>query len=111
MKPETKANLNRLIHRIDELLQAIDAEIGPRPSWGGSDFQERVAYWKREEAAHTKMRAQLSREEGARFYHNPPDGHAMKLAGVRSSCTSGWHGLFRNWQNAAVRRITKETAA
>ena len=29
----------------------------------------------------------------------------LRLCGVRTSCTSGHHGLLRNWQNAARRKI------
>lgn len=31
--------------------------------------------------------------------------YELKLAGVKATCTAGSHGLLRNWQQAARRRV------
>jgi len=47
---------------------------------------------------------QFAREEGGRHSHSN-GAEVLALAGVRASCTTGPHGLLRNWQNAARRKI------
>lgn len=47
---------------------------------------------------------ELMGEHGGRQWF--ADGaYRLRLAGVTTSCTAGLHGLLRNWQAAALRRI------
>jgi hypothetical protein len=109
MKPETKANLERLIMRIDAMLAGMYAGLGDEPDW--RDYEASKAWRLRKSGAIAAMRQTLLDEEGARFGERPPHDHAMTLGGVSSSCTAGWEGLFRNWKNAARRRIEKDAAS
>jgi hypothetical protein len=70
------AELERLIRLIDEK----ENEIGARNTL-----------------------AVLLATEHARF----KDGNeaSLTLAGIRSSCTAGTHGLLMNWRNAARRKL------
>ncbi|WP_336071506.1 hypothetical protein [Nitratireductor rhodophyticola] len=111
MKPETKTNLHRLINLVDALLIGLDEKLGARPAWESSTLEERDDYWRAEHGALNELRDRLAETEGARFYHQPPDGHAIRMGGIRSSSTSGWRGALTNWQKAARRRIQKEFAS
>ena len=51
----------------------------------------------------------LSSSEGASFAERGHD-YSLRLAGVRSTCTSGHFGLLRNWMSSARRRIAEEQA-
>lgn len=110
MKPETRTNLHRLINLVDALLTGLDEKLGAQPAWDNSSYEARLEYWRAEHAALDTLRDRLAETEGARFYHQPPDGHAIRMGGIRSSSTSGWRGALTNWQNAARRRIQKEAA-
>lgn len=44
---------------------------------------------------------------GAVFASRPPHDHAIRLAGIRSSSTSGYAGAVSNWLTAARKRIGK----
>lgn len=51
-------------------------------------------------------RAIRSLTESGRASHQFKSGtYELKLAGVKATCTAGSHGLLRNWQQAARRRI------
>ncbi len=117
MKPATRENLERLILRIDAMLAGMHAGIGKQPDYFNSEAtpgsDRREAYWawdKQRKAALDHISLTLEAEESARF-SKISDSDQVVIAGVRSSCTSGLEGLFRNWQNAARRRIEKETPA
>ena len=85
------------IERLRTLIDAELAEIGhPHTTWSHDD-------WKRHDIALAAIISRLETEEGARF----KDGSEPRLtiAGISTACTSGRHGLLRNWQNAALRKI------
>ena len=43
--------------------------------------------------------------EGAVFSYRPPHDHAVRLAGIRSSSTSGFKDALRNWLTAARKKL------
>lgn len=101
------ADLARLINVIDDKIAAMDAELGPRPSWNTDDFKTRDAWGHAERAALQRLIQQLQAEEGAIFSLAGAHDHSIRLAGFRSSSTSGWRGALRNWQIAAQRRLER----
>lgn len=114
MREETRQKLERLIRIVEGELARVDEACGERPKYDSfkplEPYSKKYDAWlKKRELALEESKLRLA-DEGARFRERPPDDHHMTLAGVSSSCTSGWDGLFRNWQNAARRRIAKEAA-
>jgi hypothetical protein len=105
MRQDTRENLERLIARIENLLAALEADVGPQPDYFLSDRETYWSWSKKHRAGLDAIRARLEAEEKARFSATPGSSEALTMAGVRSSCTSGMEGLLRNWRNAARRRI------
>lgn len=56
-----------------------------------------------------KLRVRLQSKLGARI-DDRWDGASVRLAGIRSSSTSGLAGALRNWIRAAEKRLEKEAA-
>lgn len=102
-------NLTRLVALIDRLVREADERCGARPDW----FSDRAGYaaWdKRRREELEAIKAHLTSHEGARFSSRPAYECALKLAGIRSSCTAGeWH-VLQNWQAAARRKIEQGAA-
>lgn len=89
------ANLTRLIGVIRERLDAVPP--------GG--YSSRDKFEGRQQA----LRAifdDLAAQEGARVSHDW-QGSAIRLAGIRSSSTSGIHGALANWVVAAKRKVAE----
>lgn len=109
MKPETRGNLLRLIGVVRSECLRIDMVCGERPRFGdeGYSFDASDAWWKQRNQEVGISKHQLA-QLGARFTHRAPDGHAIQLAGIRSSSTSGFIGAFQNWIRAAEKRLEKE---
>ncbi|MEO9614301.1 MAG: hypothetical protein ABJG86_11235 [Nitratireductor sp.] len=109
-KPSNAARLPGLIRRLDAELARIEKEVGPQPAFRGTNWGE-LDRWRHQEAiAFNRLFNTLQQVEGASVSMDGA-GHRMRMAGVATSCTSGMHGLLRNWQNAAHRRIEKERAS
>lgn len=96
----TPAELERLISLVEDEIARIDVESG---SFSHADY---LAWRKKSDAAEGEARNRLE-QIGAKFTCRPPHDHAVKLAGIRSSSTSGYVGALRNWQRAAKTRIGK----
>lgn len=97
-------NLTRLVDLIDRLVREADERCGARPDW----FSDRAGYaaWdKRRREELEAIKGHLTSREGARFSSRPAYECALKLAGIRSSCTGGEWGVLQNWQAAARRKI------
>ena len=110
MTPATRDNLTRLIARVDQLVADQAAEVGPRPDWFSSTFDERRAWDTADRAAWAKLEEILERNEAARIGQSTFGSHTLTMAGVRATCTSGMAGLLRNWQAAARRKLEKADA-
>lgn len=96
--------LQRLIALIDEKVKGWPKV----PDWTAEiPFEERSAQWATYRAFGDRLLQELVKTEGAKTGSASFDGHALAMAGVRTSCTSGTEGLLRNWQTAARRRIAK----
>lgn len=109
MKPETRDTLERLIGTIDAKIALLDGDVGPWP--GLADYEVYRAWRTRHEAGLTRICSELEQEAGARFGRAGAHDHSIRIAGTRSTSTSGWLGALRNWQAAARRRIEKEWVA
>ena len=97
-------NLTRLVALIDRLVREGGPRCGERPDWPA--HRARLAAWEKRPGEEPEaIKAHLASHEGARFSRRPGYECAVKLAGIRSSCTGGEWGVLRNWQTAARRKI------
>lgn len=102
--PERIADLERLISVIDQEL----AHAPAYPDWhNGDTFEQRDADRRAYHQAMDAIVERVVRDHGARFNPSAAGASTIRIAGIQSSCTSGNHGLLRNWQAAARRRIEK----
>ncbi len=92
-------DLQRLIDLIDQRLAAI-----PQADWRDD------AGWRASQAAQRQILEDLKVSEGA-SYRDDGLGCALKLAGIRTTCTAGASGVLTNWQAAARRRLQTQRAA
>lgn len=114
MNRDTKPDVRRLSYLIGVVAAAlvhVDEACGERPQYGqeGYSFEATDAWWKRRTEAIESVKTRLA-AEGAAFTFKPPHDHAIRLAGIRSSSTSGWTGAMHNWIRAAEKRLQKEAA-
>lgn len=91
--------LTRLVNLVAEKLAEADAETG---KFDSSDYS---AWRKRHDAAEGKVKQFLADTEGAAFSERPPHDHAVRMAGIRSTSTSGFTGALGNWRRAALAAI------
>ena len=99
---EKIAELERLIALIEEKKAAVPALVDHGTDWDAASAARDK--WHR---AYNDILLHLAEKEGAKTGSSPFAGHALRLAGVQSTCTYGAHGLLSNWQLAAHRRIAK----
>ncbi|YBV97554.1 hypothetical protein M1D80_11940 [Phyllobacteriaceae bacterium JZ32] len=85
-----KDELQRLIAIIDRKLEE-------------TELIRKSQDWKHIHEAAERIAAELAAETGAKFGRHY-DAYTIKLAGIRSSCTSGIFGLLANWRAAARRK-------
>ncbi|MER9623259.1 hypothetical protein NKI98_17755 [Mesorhizobium sp. M0222] len=94
-------NLQRLVSLIEGHMAEIDSALPPNgtTTWSHDD-------WKKHDAGVDKIISGLKTGEGARI----KDGSECRLvlAGVSVTCTSGHHGVLRNWMNAARKKIAAD---
>lgn len=102
-KAVTRESLEALIKSIDDELAAINAKLGERPSW--NSHAELQAYERGERAEIDKLLDRMHALMGANFSKASFDGRSMMLAGIRSTSTSAWRQVLRNWQVAARKRV------
>lgn len=100
-------NLQRLVDLITKLVSEANERLGKQPDWS-KDRAGYHDYEQRRRAEMESIKAHLTEREGARFSYRPGYEAAVKLAGIRSSCTGGEWGLLSNWKNAARMRIQRE---
>ncbi|RXT29345.1 hypothetical protein B5P46_11730 [Rhizobium leguminosarum] len=95
----SKNLLDRLIQIIEEKTDAVPPL---KKEWDSDDHR-------RYHAAAERILEELVAEEaatvGTRF-----DGTSLKMAGIKTSSTSGAWGALANWKNAAQRRIDEGRA-
>jgi hypothetical protein len=92
--------LERLVALVDEKVAAANAEAG---EFSHADYD---AWRKRHVEAETKLIAFFTNEEAARWSYSGA-AYALKMAGIRSSATSGYSGALANWRTAARKQIAK----
>lgn len=88
--------LKRLHDHVAQRLKQIEKPSGADP-WDASADKHQAA---------RKFLAELEKSEGARV-DGLSGSYKLRLAGINTSCTSGWLGLLRNWCRAARARIAK----
>lgn len=98
-------DLERLIRRLDEEIAAIEEKAGPMPEFSVATFEVRSKWHRDYHGAFFDLAQTLITEERARINTTAPDGHTIRMAGIRSSSTSGWAGALRNWQRAARKKL------
>lgn len=95
------SDLQRLIDLVDEKLAALP-KLNSRST---------SAEWRDHGVRLVDVVCDLEEKEGARENGDYGRGYRLTMAGVTATCTSGRHGLLRNWQNAARKRLEKEQGA
>lgn len=93
-------NLERLIKRIEDGLAAL-------PDGGDYSYADQEK-WVARQAALRNLIETLVMEEGARFRAGVADAYVLNLAGIRTSCTGGEHGLLTGWCRRARQRIADQ---
>lgn len=104
------SELERLVELIDRLVSEAEACLGEQPDW----LTDRGGYHRHEGQRRLELEAiqkRLTEQEAARFTKKPGYESAVRLAGIRASCTGGEWGALRNWQNAARRKIEAGAAS
>lgn len=96
-------NLARLVERIDRDLASL-------PDGGDHSYADREK-WEARQAAVRAIVDGLVSDEGARYRAGVADGYVLNLAGIRTSCTGGEHGLLTGWCRRARQRIAEIKAA
>jgi hypothetical protein len=86
---------------LRRLIDLVEVQLCMVPDW---KYEDRDS-WGRHHAGLSKMVDHLIEREGGRFGKLRLADRFMTLGGIRTSCTSGLHGLFTNWINAARREI------
>ena len=93
-----RERLSHLAEIVSFQLIKADAKAGQFDHTNYSDWR------RRHDVAVADMKRALE-AEGAVFSERPPHDHAVKLAGIRSTSTSGFQGALRNWLRAARARL------
>lgn len=90
--------------RLLELVEKVDAALAhANVQTGALNYKDSDNWFRRHEAVVDELQDKL-RLEGAVFGEKPPHDHWVRLAGIRSSSTSGFEGALRNWITAALKR-------
>jgi hypothetical protein len=95
--------LKQLIGIIEEKLAALP----PRPDPMQATYTEQIKASAAQREATEAILMDLARWQGAKFNGDRYGFDRMTLAGIKTSCTSGAHGLLTNWIAAARKRIAK----
>lgn len=91
-------NLYRLVDLANAKLAEAEAETGP---YNADDY----AGWRaRRDAAMIKLMQFFADQESAAWKHTGAHDHSVRMAGIRSTSTSGYDGALRNWRATAMRR-------
>lgn len=101
------SDLQTIIDDIDRHLAELEGELGPMPGPFATS-ERRDAWWARHNHGIERIKGALSSAHGAKFRLHGSCEHAVRIAGIRSTCTAGLIGALRNWQAAARRRMEKE---
>lgn len=91
-------NLERLVELVSELLRAAREEVG---QYDPADYDN----WRaRSRAADRRVQERLERDADARFTVKG-DAHMVRMASIRATSTTGWHGALGNWLSQATARL------
>lgn len=86
--------LARLIGVVETGLKTYDKAVGP---FDPSDYE---GWRQRQKAAMSKLSRTLQ-DHGAAFSDRGASGFTVRLGGLRSTSTIGWHAAVQNWLRAA----------
>lgn len=93
-------NLEQLVQLVGELLRAANEEVGP---YDPADYDT----WRaRSRAADERIQVRLEKDADARFTAKG-DTHAVHMASIRATSTTGWHGALNNWRVRAAARLAE----
>lgn len=93
-------NLEQLLRLVGELLQAAAEEVGPYDAADYGNWRARF------DAAHARIRERLEKDADARFTAKG-DTHAVHIASIRATSTTGWQGALNNWRARAAARLAE----
>lgn len=91
--------------RLSQLVEIVSFQLARYEEKAGRFDPTNYSDWRRRhDAAVADMKRALE-AEGAVFSERPPHDHAVRLAGIRSTSTSGFEGAVRNWLRAARAKV------
>lgn len=94
--------------KLRELIEVIEGKLQslpPSPRSAEMTSYDRLESMRRQREATDAILMDLARWHGATFSGDKYDMNRMTLAGIKTSCTAGAHGLLTNWIAAARKRI------
>ncbi len=94
-------NLVRLVAIVGEKL---DVHHEARGEFDQANYS---AYFERSRIADDEIKAFFSQEADASFTQRGAHEHVVRMAGIRSTSTSGWTGALQNWKRSAEAKIAK----
>lgn len=86
---------------LSSLINLLEVRLATVPDFVYEDNSS----WAARDSAIGKIIDDLVEREGAKISGTAWGGYALKLGGIRTSCTSGYQGLLTNWMAAARRRM------
>lgn len=99
-------NLTRLVALVDQKLSEVKEAAGTYDTKSFKDY----SHWRaRHDGAMRRVMAFFTSQENASFTSRGSDS-TVKMAGIRSTCTSGWDGALHNWKAAAQKKIDAQHA-
>ena len=93
-----------MIETLERLILHIGTSLATVPELGDQDWHDN-AKWKARRDAFRAIINDLVIDERAKYREGVADAYVLTLAGIRTSCTGGEHGLLTNWIAAARRKI------
>lgn len=96
--------LTEIVPILAKKLEAWSAEAG------SFDYRDYKAWSARRHAADDRILEFFSTRYYARFTGKGSD-HAVTMAGIRSTSTSGWNGALQNWKRAAENKLAAGAGA
>lgn len=91
---------------LKQLIALVDKELALHTaSVGEFDSKNYDAWRSRRQVADSELMIFFTNEHGAVFTEQAAHSHTVRMAGIRSSSTSGWSGALQNWRTAARKKI------
>lgn len=89
--------------KIEGLIRRIETGLAQLPEY--DPFQDDDEHFERQQQALETLAFGIAREGGGKIGGNAVGARTLRMAGIATSCTSGFAGLLRNWAARARKEI------